>query len=107
MVHCIYRGVTGYDFQIKFILANIVDLDEMLHHVAFAKITLDRWQSKMLLKVDERGSKIARNSVFGCHLSPRGRQMATENSVSNDIFFTFIDSIIIFDRHLSGVKILI
>ena len=44
MVHCIYRGVTGYKFQIKivllllkivFILANSVDLDEMPHYAAF------------------------------------------------------------------------
>ena len=39
---------------------------------------------KMLLTVDECGSKIAENSVFGCHLSPVGRQMAVRNSVSND-----------------------
>ena len=34
-------------------------------------ITLDRRQSKMLLHVtiDKRVSKIARNSVFDCHLS--------------------------------------
>ena len=47
-------------------------------------ITPDRRQSKTLLTVDERGSKIARYSVFDCHLSPVGRQMAIENSVSND-----------------------
>ena len=31
-------------------------------------ITPDRWQSKTLLTFDEHGSKIARNSVFDCHL---------------------------------------
>ena len=31
--------------------------------------------------MDERGSKIARNSVFNCHLSPVGRQMSIENIV--------------------------
>ena len=41
-------------------------------------------QSKMLLTIDERGSKITRNSVFDWHLSPVGRQMAIKNSVSND-----------------------
>ena len=46
--------------------------------------TQDRWQSKTLLTIDELGTKIARNSVFGCHLSPVGRQMAIENSVSNN-----------------------
>ena len=47
-------------------------------------ITPGRWQSKTLLTKDERGSKIDRNSVFDCHLSPVGRQMAIENSVSKD-----------------------
>ena len=45
--------------------------------------TPDRRQSKMLLTIDKRGSKITRNSVFNCHLSPVGRQMAIQNSVSN------------------------
>ena len=45
---------------------------------------LGRRQSKTRLTIDERGSKIARNSVFDCHLSPVRRQMAIENSVSND-----------------------
>ena len=46
--------------------------------------TPGRRQSKTVLLIDERTSKIARNSVFDCHLSPVGRQMPTENSVSND-----------------------
>ena len=37
----------------------------------------------MLLTIDERGSKITRNSVF---LLPVGRQMAIENFVSNDFY---------------------
>ena len=41
-------------------------------------ITPDRRQSKMLLTIDERGSKIARNSVFDSHLSPVGRHIAIE-----------------------------
>ena len=44
-----------------------------------AGLTPDR-----LLTIDEHGSKIARNSVFNCHLSPVRRQMAIENSVSID-----------------------
>ena len=47
-------------------------------------ITLGRRQSKMLSTMDERRSKIDRNSVFDCHLSPVGRQMAIENTVSID-----------------------
>ena len=31
-------------------------------------------QSKTLLTIDDRGSKIARNSVFNCHLSPVRRE---------------------------------
>ena len=31
--------------------------------------------SKTLLTIDKRGSKIARNSVFDCHLSPVGRKI--------------------------------
>ena len=45
--------------------------------------TPDGRQSKTLLTDDEHGSKIARNSVFNCHLLPVWRQMAIENSVSN------------------------
>ena len=38
----------------------------------------------MLITIGECGSKIASNSVFDCHLSPVGRQMAIENYVSSD-----------------------
>ena len=40
----------------------------------------------MLLTIDESGSKLARNSVSDCHLSPVGRQMAIKNSVSTDFY---------------------
>ena len=46
--------------------------------------TPGRWQSKTFLTVDKRRSKIHRNIVFDCHLSPLGRQMAMENSVSEN-----------------------
>ena len=36
----------------------------------------------MLFTMDESGSEIAVSSVFNCHLSPVGRLMAIENSVS-------------------------
>ena len=36
---------------------------------ALGFITPGRRQSKTLLAIDERGSKIARNSVFDCHLA--------------------------------------
>ena len=51
-----------------------------------------------------RIKKNARNSVFTCHLSPVGRQMAIKNSVSNDFRLTFVDSINILDCRLSGVN---
>ena len=46
-------------------------------------LTPDMHESKTLITNDERGSKIARNSVFEWHLSPDGRQMAVEISVSS------------------------
>ena len=48
--------------------------------------TKERRQSKTLETIDERGSKIARNCVFDCLWSPVGRQMAIENSVTNDFY---------------------
>ena len=47
--------------------------------------------------------EITRNSVFDCHLSPVGRQIAIKNSVSNDFLSTFFDSIDIFDCCLPRV----
>ena len=54
-VHCIYRGVTGYNFQIKlyffylkivFVLANSVDTGEMPHYIdgsfIFGNVTMYR-----------------------------------------------------------------
>ena len=49
--------------------------------------TSDRRQSKTRLKIDERGSKIARNSNFDCRLSLFEQQMTIKNSVSNDFFY--------------------
>ena len=53
-------------------------------HNEYRIITPDRLQSKTLLSIDERGSKIARKCVFDCYLSPVGRRMAIENSVTNE-----------------------
>ena len=55
--------------------------------------TPGRRQSKTLFTIDKRGSKIVRNSVFDCHLSPFGRQMTIENSVSYDFLSMFVNSI--------------
>ena len=65
--------------------------------------TPGRRQSKTLSTIDERGSNIDRNSVFDCHLSQVGRQMAIENTVSIDFLSTFLDSIGVFDCRLPGV----
>ena len=70
-------------------------------------ITPDRGQSKTLLTIDEHRSKIARISVFDCHLSPVGRQMAIKNSVSNDFGSMFIDSSNVFVCRLSDVCIVV
>ena len=69
-------------------------------------IISDRRQSKTLCTIDERGSQIARNSVFDCHLSPVGRQTAIKNTVSNDPRYTFVvSSINVSDCRLSEVLI--
>ena len=57
----------------------------------------------MLLTIAVSRSQFTRNSVFDCHLLPVGRQKAIENS--NNFLSTFVDSIIVFDCHLSGVFI--
>ena len=41
----------------------------------------------MLLSINERESKTARNCVFDCHFSRVGRQMAIVNSVFKDFFY--------------------
>ena len=56
-------------------------------------ITQGRRQSNTRFTIDKRGSKIDKNSVSNCHLSPVGRQMTIKNSVSNDFLSTFVDSI--------------
>ena len=61
--------------------------------VTVTNTTPGRRQSKMLLTIDERRSKIDKNSVFDCHLSPVERQLVIKNSVSNDFLSMFIDSI--------------
>ena len=63
--------------------------------------TADRRQSKTLLTIDERGSKITRNSFFDCHLSQVGWQMAI--NFLNYFWSTFTDSINVFDCRLSSV----
>ena len=56
-------------------------------------------QSKMLLTIHEHRSKIARNSVFNCHLSPIGQQMACTQTLFGRRLS--IDSINVFHCRLS------
>ena len=63
---------------------NIFKVAYRCGHSHFALcITSGKRQSKTPLN-RQCGSKAARNSVFDCHLSPIGRQKASENSVSDD-----------------------
>ena len=60
--------------------------------------TPDNWQLKLLLTIDERGSKIARNRVFDCHLSQIAICRLTvtngnQNNVSN--YFYLHSSIVL------------
>ena len=64
----------------------------------------DRRQSKTLLTIEERGSKIARNRVFDCHMSPFGGQMAIENTktlLTIDECGSKLARNCVFDCHLS------
>ena len=69
-------------------------------------ITPSKRQLKTLSTIDGRGSKIDRNSVFDCHLSP----LAT-NGNQNYCFYwflsTFLGNIGVFDCRLPGVMILL
>ena len=47
--------------------------------------------------------KLLETAFFDCHLLPISQQLAIENFVSNDFLSTFIDSINVFDCHLSSV----
>ena len=62
---------------------------------------------KTLSTIDERESKIDRNSVFDCHLSPVWQQMTMENNVSIDFLSTFLDSIGLSAFRLPGVYMML
>ena len=57
-----------------------------------------RRQSKTLLTIDERGSKIARNSIFDCRATNGNRKLCFKR-----FFSTFVESINVLDCRLSGV----
>ena len=58
---------------------------------------------KRFLQSTNADKKIDINSVFDCHLSPVGRQMAIENTVYNNFLSTFPDSIGVLDCRLPHV----
>ena len=63
---------------------DVIIPERILEKVAFEKNqqtinTPGRRQSKTLFTIDKGGSKIDRNSVFNCHLSPVGQQKKIEN----------------------------
>ena len=84
--------------RLSFLTAGVDELDSY-----DSIVTRGRQQWEMLFTIDKHGSKIDRNSVFNCHLSPVGGQMTIENSISNDFLSTFVDSIDVFDCRLPGV----
>ena len=97
-----YSEIQAFDHRIKYLIVLFV----FAFYLAII-VTSGRRQSKTLFTIDERGSEIDRNSVFDCHLSPVGRQMTIENSVSDDFLSTFVDSIDVLDCRLPGVIVLV
>ena len=74
---CCMQNATCFFFFFKFyLIVSFPDLCILLYFYGvvciLTIITPGRRQSKTLLTIDERGSKIARNSIFDCHLSPIG-----------------------------------
>ena len=53
------------------------------------------------LSIDERGSRIARNSVFDCHA---GDKRQSKTPFLTMFLSTFVDSINVLDCRLSGVR---
>ena len=82
------------------IYKRVLKLLEVVFSIAICRQSSDKWQSKTLFLTI---LIIARNSIFDCHLSPVGWQMAFDNSVCNDFWSTFVDSNNVFDCRLSGV----
>ena len=68
-----------------------MDCQLLTRNQAMTGFTPGRRQSKTLSIIDERGSKIDRNSVFASHLSPVWRQIAIENTISIGFLSTFLD----------------
>ena len=99
------KPAQGHRLQVKIPLLMFTEKwqNYSKYHKIRSFITPDRRQSRAVWAIDERGSKIARNSVFDWHLPPGGQQTAIKKSDSNDLWSTFVDSIYVFDCRLSGV----
>ena len=58
--------------------------------------TPDRRQSKTLLTIDERGSKIARNKILDCHFRQSGEELQSGTlfltilNLRSSLVFTFL-----------------
>ena len=73
-----------WDFCVRYLLFRLVlsDISSLASsfHLHTGKAAIENVNT-----LDERISKIVRNRVFDCHLSPERRQMAIVNIVSSDI----------------------
>ena len=102
-----FKPAQGHRLQVKISL--LMFYGKLSHNFNYHKIrsfsTPDRRQFKTLWASDECGSQISRTSVFDCHLSPVGQQMAINNYISNDLWSTFVNSKNNFDCCLSGMFI--
>ena len=69
---CLSKGAKNVVFVITDAnpSAPVLFSSNLTHHLVTRVSTHDRRQSRTLLTIDERGSKIVGTSVFDCHLSP-------------------------------------
>ena len=79
---------------------------KMISNVTFQDDHTGKAAMENALNNRQTWTKITRNSVFACHLSPVGQQMAIENTVSNNLWSTFVDSINVINCRLSDVMML-
>ena len=102
-----FKPASGHRLQVKTASLMFMDIWQKYVncHNKRSFITPDRRQSKTLWTIAERGSQIARNCVFDCHLSPIRRQTAIENSASKDFWSSFVGRTYVFDCRLSDVSI--
>ena len=101
LISLVYYNWSSYHNLVVTLVFRASSWDFGTYHIS--NYTPDRRQSKTLSAVDKRGSKIDRNSVFDCHLSPAGRQMAIQNTVCIDFLIDVPQYFWLFDCRLPGV----